>query len=70
MRKVECKIITYEYNGGIRNKRETVVKGVFHQWGSDYEEYETGPGNYSVGIVELEDGSVQRFIPENIKFIE
>lgn len=70
MRKVECKIITYEYNGGIRNKRETVVNGVFHQWGSDYEEYENGPGNYSVGIVELEDGNVQRFIPENIKFIE
>lgn len=70
MRKVECKIITYEYNGDVRNKRETLVNGVFHQWGADYEEYENGPGNYSVGIVELEDGSVQRFIPENIKFIE
>lgn len=70
MRKVECKIITYEYNGNIRNKREKVVHGVFHQWGVDYEEFENGPGNYSVGIVELEDGSVQRFIPENIKFVE
>lgn len=70
MRKVKCKIINYEYNAGVRNKRETIVHGIFHQWGVDYEEYENGPGNYSVGIVELEDGSVQRFIPENITFID
>lgn len=70
MRKVECKIVTYEYNGSVRNKRETIVHGVFHQWGVDYEEFENGPGNYSTGIVELEDGSIQRFIPENIKFVE
>jgi hypothetical protein len=27
-------------------------RGVFHGWGCEYEEYESGPGNYTVGIVE------------------
>ena len=29
--------------------------GKFHQWGSNYEEFENGAGNYSVAIVELPD---------------
>ena len=33
-------------------------KGSFIQFGVDYEEFETGPGNYSTAIVELSDGTV------------
>lgn len=42
----------------------------FHQWSAEYEEFETGPGNYSVAIVELEDGSVRTPPAHWIKFEE
>ena len=44
--------------------------GEFHQWGSDYEEFETGPGNYTVGIVEDSDGKIHQPFPENIVFLD
>ena len=31
---------------------------IFHKFGFDYEEFETGPGNYTTGIIELEDGNL------------
>ena len=68
MRQVECKRITYEHNGSITNKREVTVTGLFHGWGSAYEEFDAGPGNFTIAIVELDDGQIETFIPELIKF--
>lgn len=48
----------------------SVVEGYFHRWGVDYEEFETGPGPFSVGIVELDDGSVVQRAPSAIKFLD
>lgn len=45
-------------------------EGIFHQWGSAYEEFETGPGNYTVAIVELPDGKVVTPYVEDIQFID
>ncbi|MEV9060044.1 hypothetical protein AB0118_07380 [Klebsiella quasipneumoniae] len=70
MRKVECKRITYEYHEGKRNEVVTTREGLFHQWGTDYEEFETGPGNMTVAVVEFPDGTVETFLPYLIKFIE
>jgi hypothetical protein len=42
--------------------------GLFHQWGVDYEEFESGPGNYSTAIIEMPDGSVRSVPVEMIKF--
>jgi hypothetical protein len=47
---------------------EKIGKGLFLQWGVEYEEFENGPGNYTVAIVELPDGSVESFMPNCIKF--
>lgn len=69
MRKVECTRITYERDGNNRKTIETKVQGLFHQWGNEYEELDTGAGNYSVGLVELQDGTMETFIPQRIKFI-
>ncbi len=44
--------------------------GKFHQWGSNYEEFENGPGNYSVAIVELPDGTVVMPVADDICFEE
>ena len=44
--------------------------GRFHAWGCEYQEFEAGPGNYSVAIVEFADGSVQTFLPFRIRFLD
>ena len=49
-------------------KRALKGQAIFHQFGVDYEEFETGPGNYSTAIIELPDGTVRNIPVENIAF--
>lgn len=44
--------------------------GYFHQWGYNYEEFETGPGNFSVAIVELPDGKIIMPMADDIQFLD
>ena len=44
--------------------------GKFHKWGDAYEEFESGPGNFTVALVELPDGTIEEVQPKNIKFID
>ena len=64
MRKVKCRFWDRE------TKQYTTAEGLFHQWGCDYEGFEGGPGNYTVGIVELLDGRIIRTEPPNIQFLK
>jgi hypothetical protein len=41
---------------------------VFHCWGVSFDEFESGPGNYSTAIVEFPDGSIEAIYPHQIKF--
>lgn len=74
----KCKFNTPEYkrvynNAGGYSHTDVIDhwrEGVFHQWGSDYEEFETGPGNHTIGIVETGDGAVHMANPENIVFLD
>jgi len=49
-------------------KTELVGTGVFHCWGSSYEEFEDGPVSYTMAIVELRDGSIITPNPQDIVF--
>jgi hypothetical protein len=49
---------------------EDAAEGKFHSWGVEYEEFENGPGNYSVAIVEMADGTVQTLMPWAIRFLD
>lgn len=52
-------------------RKETIFeKGVFHQFGNDYEEFESGPGNYTVAIVELPDGRIIMPLASDIQFLD
>ena len=42
--------------------------GYFHAWSSSYEEFESGPGQYPVGIVEKPDGEIKVVYAGNIQF--
>jgi len=50
-------------------ENEFINEGLFHQWGNGYEEFESGPGNYSVALVELPNGEMIEVLPTNLKFI-
>lgn len=45
------------------------VEGSFLHWGVDYEELQNGAGTYTVCFVELKDGTVEKVLPSNIKFL-
>ena len=49
---------------------EYTHEGLFHQWAAAYEDSGEGFGNYTVGIIELPDGTIEQILPTNIKFIE
>lgn len=44
--------------------------GTFHQFGVDCEEFETGVGNYSTAIVEMNDGTMANVPVEMIVFLD
>ena len=44
--------------------------GLFYQIGSNFEEFETGPGNYSTAVVEMPDGTMRNTDIEMIEFVE
>ena len=55
---------------GRRTGLEEAAEGKFHGWGVEYEEFESGPGNYSVAIVEMADGTIQTLMPWAIRFLD
>lgn len=48
--------------------KEVIGQATFHQWGTDYQEFDSGPGNYSTAIIELPDGTVLNHPADMIKF--
>jgi hypothetical protein len=71
MRKVM--VSRLEQNSDVPNKRWELVENgeaVFHQFGCDYEEFESGPGNFSTAIVEWPDGRVENVPAQNIRFLD
>ena len=45
-------------------------EGLFHQFGLDYEEFGESVANYSIGIVELSDGTIVNVKTDLLKFID
>ena len=49
---------------------EFIKLGKFHQWGLELIEENDTVANYSVGIVEYSDGTIDVVLPQNIKFLK
>lgn len=49
---------------------EEAGEAVFHGFGADYEEFETGPGNFSAAIVEFPNGQVDLVRADKIRFLD
>jgi|WetSurMetagenome_2_1015567.scaffolds.fasta_scaffold307229_2 hypothetical protein len=56
------------YNPGTKKWNE--YTGKFHQWGSDYKEFESGPGNFTVGICETVTGKILTPLPRDMQFLD
>lgn len=51
--------------------KKVSVEGLFHQWGANYEEFcDAGPGNYTVALIELDDGKIVEGIPDTVVFLD
>ena len=46
------------------------ICGAFHKWGDAYEQFEAGPGNYTIAIVELPGGRIVTALPEYVVFLD
>ena len=44
-------------------------EALFHQFGVGYEEFESGPGNFTTAIVEWSDGRVESVPAEHVRFV-
>ena len=49
---------------------EHKIKGLFHQWGTDLEEDESGFSECTVAIIEDETGQIHTPIACNVKFLD
>jgi len=68
---VTRKVVVYEYQRAEKSmhyEKVAIGHGIFHQFGCDYEEFESSPGNFSTAIVEMPDGSVKNVPVELIVF--
>jgi len=62
------KVVVYEWPKVKGQAKVAVGHGIFHQFGCDYEEFESGPGNYTTAIVEMSDGSVRNVPVDMVVF--
>ena len=69
MRKCKGTYTKYNIEKGMYETHDFKT-GYFHQWGCNYEEFETGAGNYSVAIVELPTGEIVMPVADDIQFLE
>lgn len=61
----------YKYEkaeGETHHKKVLGGVGLFHEFGCDYEEFDSGAGNYSTAIIELEDGAIKNIPVELVVF--
>lgn len=52
------------------NKAWVTREGRFHAWGASFEEFESGPANYTIAIIEGEDGKIYEALPSHLTFLD
>lgn len=60
-----CKAAIWE------NREKVPVEGLFHQWAQQFEDCgDAGVGNYTVALIELEDGRIVEANPDTVVFLD
>ena len=55
--------------GGLMRVKGPLQTGWFHAIGVNYEEFESGPGNFSTMIIERDDGILKSVPVQNCRFV-
>lgn len=55
---------------GLSSSLVDIGEAIFHQFGSNYEEFESGPGNFTTAVIEWPDGKIGNVPVEHIRFLE
>lgn len=61
------RVLVFRYKDHVRVPD---YEAVFHQWGVAYEEFENGAGNFTVAIVERDDGTIEMPCAHMIQFLK
>jgi hypothetical protein len=61
-------VYKWQYNDKGSRRKSIVGDGTFHQFGTDYADFESGPCAFTTAIVEMLDGSVMNVPVEMIVF--
>ena len=72
MRRVKYKCQIFVPTDGQKGSHYEIEngEGYFHCWGCGYNELDVGAGNFTTGIVELDNGIIRNVPAENIQFID
>ena len=55
--------------GSLKWKLADKGEAIFHSFGVNYQEFESGPGNYTVAIVEWPSGQIELVCADRIRFV-
>lgn len=53
-----------------RTERQLIGPGLLHCFGTEHTEYQEGPGNFMVGVVEMPDGTINTIPVDLLEFVE
>jgi hypothetical protein len=70
MRRIEISKIEYPHGLTHRPVKTPDGFGWFHGLGIDYEEFESGPGQFTCAVVEREDGTLSMVPLGAVRFLE
>lgn len=45
-------------------------EALFHCFGTNYEEFHDGPGNFSTAIIERPDGTIENIPVDHVRFLD
>jgi hypothetical protein len=51
-------------------KLEDRGEAIFHQFGCNYQEFETGPGNFTTAIIEWPNGTLENLPVHMVRFLD
>lgn len=63
-------VVSMRVREGVTYVMKEVARGLFHGWGKEFEEFSEGACEYSVAIVELENGDVETYSANQIRFLD
>lgn len=67
------KVNTFKVDWDVQERQAVRIQtgsGLFHGFGMDYEEFESGPAPYSVAIIERDSGLVETVRADLIQFCD